>query len=699
MKKWPALFISLLLGLITFALFWPVIDHQFVDYDDHLYVTDNPWVQEGLTLEGTSWAFQTSHASNWHPLTWLSHMLDCSLFDLFPGGHHLTSLLFHVANTILLFLLLKRMTGALWRSALVAALFGWHPLHVESVAWVSERKDVLSTLFWILSIWTYVRYAERPGLTRYLVALGIFALGLMAKPMVVTLPFVLLLLDYWPLGRFSRPPGENAPKPLAPSSLEPAGDEVTSLRFLGFDQRLVASSPTVQGQETNNGLRGTSPRQRWVGLFKEKLPFFALSASLCVVTVWAQHKGGAIKTLDAAPLSFRLANSLTAYGGYLWKMIWPANLAVFYPMPSHALLAKAICASLALAGISVFALCFRRRQPVFLVGWLWYLGTLVPVIGLVQVGSQAMADRYTYIPLIGIFIFVVWGLAEWCSAWPLARPLKITFAGLSLAGFAFMTGHQLQYWQDGATLFERAVQVTRTHHVTHAAFGIALSAQGRTAEAIEQFSESLRLNPNYTLAHASLASELAEQGKLAEATAHLTEVVRLRPDEAGAHNNLGVLLAKQGQIQGAMESFNTALRIKPDYLNARLNLALAFTKQKRTSEAIACYRAAVELQPPSAEPLDKLAWIMATHEDAQFRNGPGAVRLATQAIQISRHSRPGYLDTLAAAYAEAGLFKEAIATEQAALQLASQTGQKEMTSQIQNRLHFYQEGKPYHETE
>ncbi len=555
---------------------------DFVNFDDGLYVTDNPLVQQGLTWDGAVWALQTTHASNWHPVVWFSHMLDCSLFGLFPGGHHLTNLLLHVLNTILLFLLLRRLTGAMWRSALVAALFGWHPVHVESVAWVAERKDVLSTLFWILTIWAYAHYVERPQRRRYALALLLFALGLMTKPMLVTLPFVLLLLDFWPLGRLAESGLKRAPK-------DPA----------------------------------KNPQLIWWPLIREKWLFFALSAASCGVTIWAQRSGGALKSLSAVPLGSRLANGLAAYGAYLWKMIWPVDFAVLYPIPDEVPLRGAFCSGLALAVISLIALRFRRQRPAMIAGWLWYLGTLVPVIGLVQVGGQAMADRYTYVPLIGIFIMIAWSVEEWNSAWPAAVPFKVGVCGAALAGCAFLTSQQLRYWQNGAALFEHAVRITKGNYVAHNNLGNALSAQARPGEAIAEFREALRLHPDYAQAHFNLSTELASQGQTTQALAHLTQVLRLTPRVAEAHNNVGVILAQQGEFQGAMDHFVTAISLKPNYLNARLNLA--------------------------------------------------------------------------GAYAEMGRFQQAVATSQQALQMASGTGQKELTSQIQDRLQFYLKGRPYHQ--
>ena len=362
----PGVALQFALALLTLALYWPVVGHDFVNYDDGLYVTDNPHVQAGLTLDNIAWAFSTGHASNWHPVTWLSHLIDFSCFGWFAGGHHLVNVLFHTANTLLLFLLLRRLTGSLWRCAIVAALFAWHPLHVESVAWVAERKDLLSLFFLLLSLSAYVGYVKQPSPGRYTLTLACFALGLMAKPMIVTLPCLLLLLDWWPLAR---------------------------LRL----------SATDAGENP-------SPRSHLWPLVCEKLPFFALAAASCVVTVWTQHQTGALRTFHAVPLSARLANTVTAYACYLWKMIWPADLAVLYPMPSSWPLAMVLGSALALAGLSLFAWRWRTQFPWVVVGWCWFVVTLVPVIGLVQVGEQAMADRYTYLPLIGVFLALTWGV-------------------------------------------------------------------------------------------------------------------------------------------------------------------------------------------------------------------------------------------------------------------------------------------------
>jgi Flp pilus assembly protein TadD len=374
-------------------------------------------------------------------------------------------------------------------------------------------------------------------------------------------------------------------------------------------------------------------------------------------------------------------------------------LAVLYPMPSHVPILGAVCSGLMVAVITLMAMRMRNRQPALIAGWLWFLGTLVPVIGLIQVGEQSMADRYTYLPLIGVFVAVVWGLADWQAARAVQRPVKCIGVGLALAGFAWVTSQQLSYWHDGTTLFGRAVHCTTGNPIAHNNLGTALSANGRTPEAMREFAEAIRLEPNYPQAHFNLAMDLGEEGKTTEAIHHLQAVLRVSPKEAEAHNNLGIMLAREGQLQEAVDQFTTAIALKPGYLKAHLNLAMALCKQGKTAEAIARYRVALRLEPQSPEPLDKLAWLMATTEDARFRDGTGAVQLAERAAELSRHPVPGYLDTLAAAYAEAGRFKEAVAAGQKALQLAASVGVKELHSQIENRLQLYLDGKPYHERE
>jgi Flp pilus assembly protein TadD len=651
-------FIGLALALVTGALYWPAVQFDFVNYDDGAYVTDNPRVVAGLSFEGAWWAFGHAHASNWHPLTWLSHMLDCSVFGLFAGGHHLTNLLLHALNSVLLFLLWRRLTGALWRCAFVAALFAWHPLHVESVAWVSERKDVLSTLFLILTVWAYARYVAQPRPRRYAGVLGCFALALMSKPMTVTLPCLLLLLDYWPLRRLSFAPRE-------------AG---------GAD----ADTPDPF-------------RTSLLGAIVEKAPLFAMSALACALTVWAQDESGSIMSFEIVPLSQRLPNAVVAYSAYLWKMIWPSDLAVFYPLPARWSWGWVIGSAALLAAISALALRARQRSPWLAVGWLWYLGTLVPVIGLVQVGVQAMADRYTYVPLIGLFIAVAWGAGEGRARWRLSPATVAIVAGIVVLSCLPATTLQLRYWRTSVALFERTLAVTRHNLTAHNNLGIALAAAGRGEEAIAQYCEILRLNTNDVRAHYNLSLELINQGRLTQAVAQLREVIRLQPDSAPAHNNLGVLLGQQDRFPEAIRHLITAVKLRPDYPKGHLNLARALAHEGQVPAALRHYRVATELDPQSPEAFEELARILATHEEARFRDGPAAVRLAERACALTERTDPSCLNTLAAAYAETGRFAEAVDAGEKARELAIAGKQGKLAALIEERLKLYRAGQPFRE--
>ena len=484
-RRWKII-ACLFLVVATLGTYGDLINHQFINYDDDVYVTDNPPVQSGLTFSGLSWAFTTMHSGNWHPLTWLSHMLDCQLFGLNPGEHHLTNVVFHVANSLLLFLWFLYFTRSLGCSFLVAVLFALHPMHVQSVAWVAERKDVLSTFFWLLTMWAYVWYAERPRLTRYVLILVCFSLGLMAKPMLVTLPFVLLLLDYWPLGRLS-----------------------------------LKGSAAVEAS-SKSGSRVANNR-----LVYEKLPLFVIAAFSSVVTVYAQKEAGAVWTFQTLPFANRIANAMVAYVSYLGKMFWPAHLAVFYPLSSHTLpIWQALAAGLVLVVLSLLALRLARRHPYLLVGWLWYLCTLLPVIGLVQVGEQAMADRYTYVPFIGLFIVLVWGMADLAARWHAPRFLLPVGAGVVLSALMICTWVQVRYWRDSITLYEHSLEVTRSNSLIHNNLGMALAAQGKMDQAEAHYAEALRLNPDNARAHNNLGMALAAQGKMDQAEAHYAEADR-----------------------------------------------------------------------------------------------------------------------------------------------------------------------------
>ena len=678
----------LFLVLATLTVYGGLRNHQFINFDDDVYVTDNPPVQDGLTLKGFSWAFTTLHAGLWIPLTWLSFMVDSQLFGLHPGGFFLTNLLFHIANALLLFLWLLYLTRTLGCSFLVAALFALHPLHVESVAWATERKDVLSTFFWLLTMWAYVWYAERPRLGRYVLILVCFSLGLMAKPMLVTLPFVLLLVDYWPLGRLSlKGPG------LAAASPKP-GPGVALKRLV------------------------------W-----EKSPLLVISALSIVVTFYVQKEAGFVWPLHNLPIHNRLANAMVAYVSYLGKMFWPAHLAVLYPLPGHNLpVWQPLAAGLALAVLTLLALREARRHPYLLVGWLWYLGTLLPVIGLVQVGQQAMADRYTYVPFIGLFIVVVWGMTDLAARWRASRFLLPVGAGAVLSALMICTWVQVGYWRDSASLFAHTLQVTRNNALAHNSLGIALLAQGKVDQAINHCEEALRLQPNYPKAHYNLGNALFSRGEVNQALAHYEEALQLQPNYAKAHNSLGFALLSQGKVDQAVAHFEKALSIEPNSPMVHNNLGLALLSQGKADQAVAHFEKALSIRPNSPEvhnnlglvllsqnkedqailhfqeairlnpnypeALDGLARLLATARNQKIRDGATAVQMAERANQLTGYGQPEMLDTLAAAYAEAGRFPEAIQASQKALDLAYSADMSELAKDIESRMRLYQAGRP-----
>ena len=677
--------ICLFLVIAILAVYWQVRNYSFVNYDDPQYVTKNHNVQAGLTLESITWSFTAVQTGNWHPLTWISHMLDCQLYGMNPGRHHLTNVLLHILNSLLLFLVFMRMTGKLWQSGFVAALFALHPLHVESVAWIAERKDVLSTFFWMLSLWGYLRYVERPGACRYLLLLLLFILGLMTKPMLVTLPFVLLLLDYWPLNRF-------------------------------------------QSGSSGDGNHSVQ-RPSDFGLLWEKIPLFFLSAVSSVVTYLVQKSGGAVKSLAVIPFHDRIANAIISYGSYMGKMIWPDNLAVFYPYPKSILWWKVAGAGLLLVVVSVVIFRMVRTKPYLAVGWLWYIGTLVPVIGLVQVGSQGMADRYTYVPLIGIFVIIAWGVPDFMPKWRYRRiGFTVTIAAI-IAIIMITTRLQIRYWSNSVTLFEHALEVTGDNGIVHAKLGeafeeqgkidaavrhyreallinpdfvepllnlgVALKEKGELNEAINCFSKVLRTNSNHADAHYELGDTLKRKGDFAGATKHYLEAIRIKPDRAKTYNNLGVVLVLQNKGKEAIIRFYEALRIDPAYAGAYYNLGKVFARQGKTESAILHFQKALQKNPDMTQALYNLSWIEATSEDDKFRNGIEAIKLAEKLCKLQNYSQPLSLDALAAAYAEAGRFKEAVLTAQKGLELALKMGSKELAPGLENRLKLYHAGRPY----
>lgn len=543
--------IMLALTIATLAVYWQVQYHDFVNYDDLWYV-GNPIVRNGLSWEGFRWAFQSTMATNWHPMTWLSHMLDFQLFGKQPSGHHLTNLFFHLASTLLLFLTLKEMTSAYWRSALVAAMFALHPLHVESVAWVAERKDVLSAFFWFLTLAVYVDYLKRPAKGKYLAALFFYILGLMAKPMLVTLPFVLVLLDFWPLRRI-------------PSA--------------GIERHRI-----------------------WLAirpLLLEKIPFFACSLLSSVITYYVQQKGGAVGSLQIVPMSVRITNAFISYAEYLDKTLWPRELAVFYPYPDTILLSKALGAALIVLFISVFAIYSIRRIPYLFVGWFWYLGTLIPVIGLVQVGIQASADRYTYLPLIGIFLILSWGVVEVSRRLPCRRIILSVCALLLFVHWSFTSWCQVSYWKNDISLFEHALSVTRDNAVAHNNLGGSLGKAGRHDEAMQHLQEALRINPSFSYAINNVGIQLMRRGQSEEAIKYFRRAIQMDPRNETAHINLAVQLAKAGNPESQAEASQhlfEALRIDPFSFIAHYHLGLILL-QRNAQDAIAHFEDAIRLNP------------------------------------------------------------------------------------------------------
>jgi Tfp pilus assembly protein PilF len=564
--------IATALALATVLVYLPVTRCQFVNVDDVLFVTFNPHIRSGLTVEGFQWAWCNQVGCNWHPITLLTHMLDCQLFGARAWWPHLVNVLLHAANATLLFALLQRMTGALWRSAAVAALFALHPLHVESVAWVAERKDVLSTMFWFLSLWAYVRYVENlksqtSGFKiHYAMSLLFFALGLMSKPMLVSLPFTLLLLDWWPLGR----------------------------------------APTL--------------RLAW-----EKIPFLALSAAMSVVTLVIQKQTGAVALLDNLPMSDRVGNALISYVRYIGKMIWPGGLAAYYPLGTgHWPWWSVSAAALFLVVVTALVLWQSRRRPWLAAGWFWYVGTLVPVIGLVQVGSQAMADRYTYVPLTGLFVMLVWG--GWAVAG--ARWMAAVMA-VVLGACAVLTVHQESYWKDAEIFNKRMIDVTANNPFAHNNLGRLYLDANRTDAAITNLQAAIREKPDYADARNNLGTAFQREGQLDNAIIQFREAIRLRPDFAMACNNLGAALASQGHTREAIAQFSEAVRIKPDYADAHNNLGIALGRNGQLDESIAQFREAIRLEPGHADAHNNLGTVLlwkgrSDEAVAQFRE---AIRL------------------------------------------------------------------------
>ena len=741
--------ICIFLAAIVWLVFGQTVHFAFINYDDNLYVYENPDVTGGLSLDGVKRAFTHTVASNWHPLTMLSHMLDWRLYGEHAGGHHLTNILLHTAAVIFLFLALRQMTGKLWQSALTAAVFAIHPLRAASVAWVSERKDVLSGVFFMLTLWAYACYARRPfSLGRYLRVAALFALGLLSKPMLITLPFVLLLLDYWPLGRF----------------------QWATLRA------------------TSHALRP---------LIWEKIPLFLLAAVVGFVTFVTQKNTGAV--LEDVPAAARFLNGIGSYGTYVWEMVWPRHLAAYYPLMPSVPIWPVIGAGVLMLTVTALAIGTARRRAYILVGWLWYLGMLVPVIGFVQAGSQSHADRYTYLPQIGLYLLMTWGAADLFARWHLRRLVLGGVSATMLIALIFCARAQTSIWQNSVSLwthtlaytadnalahsdlgtallhagqpdeaiiqFRQALQISPHYDLAHNDLGTALLHTGRPDEAMVQFQQAIQINPRFALAHVNLGTALLQvgredeardqfqqalqmdprsseahynlgtvllhagreseaidqfrqalqinpryadahnnlgyvfllMGRVDEAVNEFQQALQIHPDDADAHNNLGSALLLMDHLQEATVQFQQALQINPGDAGAQFNLGYVLVRMGRADEAMAHYNLALQINPGSVKILAGLAWVLATASPAAVRNGRQAVELAERANQIAGVEDPILLRTLASACAEDGRFDDAVRNAKKARELAQAAGQSDLVRQLDGQLKFYMAKQPFHQ--
>jgi protein O-mannosyl-transferase len=576
--------VCLFLVIMTLSVYWQLRNYDFVNFDDSEYVYENRQVQGGFTFENIKWAFTTIHMCNWHPLTWLSHMLDYQLYGLNPGAHHITNLLFHITNSLLLFIVFRKMTGHFWQSAFLSSLFALHPLHVESVAWISERKDVLSAFFWILTMWSYVWYVQHPRIDKYLLVLLLFVLGLMSKPMLVTLPFVLLLLDYYPLNRFRK------------------------------------------SADINNSLKNSTVYR----LVLEKIPLFVIVVISSAMTYYAQKHGGAVVPLDDISIQARMANALVSYSVYILKMLYPFMLAVLYPHPVNFPWWQITGACFLLFFISFSAIRVVNKRPYFIIGWLWYLGTLVPVIGLVQVGNQSMADRYTYIPLIGLFFIISWGIPEIAQRWRNYKKILTIIATISLTILIPVTYIQAGYWKNSITLYEHTIKVTENNYIACNNLGNAYKQQGLEDKAIKQYEKALRIKPDYAKAQSNLGDVYIEQGLKDKAIKQYEKALCINPDYAIAYNNLGNIYEEQGLFDDAIKHYEKAIRIDPDYVDAHYNLGNTYKKQGLFDDAIKQYKEALKIKPEYMQAQNNLGVTLLQKGDTD-----GAIKQFQKALQIN----------------------------------------------------------------
>ena len=650
-----------LVGLTGLA-YAQVVQFDFTNFDDPKYIHENPQVLRGLTWEGVRWAFTSGYMSNWHPVTWLSHQTDVALFGLNAGAHHVVSVVIHCLNVGLAFWLFVRLTGSLWGSAFVAGMFGLHPLHVESVAWVAERKDVLSACFGLLTLLAYQRYVQARNAPEtgghsavtsrgvrfasagyYSLALFLFALGLMSKPMLVTLPVVMLLLDLWPLQR------------------------------INTDRWRAVIWPLV----------------------REKTPFFALSLLTGLVTIYVQSESGAVRSLEKWSIAERLANSLSATLFYLVKTVRPENLAPFYPLPQQIAWWPVGIAVAVLLGITAWTLATIRKAPYRFVGWFWFLIMLAPVIGILQVGLQQMADRYTYLPHLGLFAWVAAEAVQVGARRPNLKGIGVLFVITAVLNGFSATRQQVTHWRDSGTLFRHALAVTDRNMLAHNNLGYFLYTQGDLAGAIAEYEKAIAIMPQYTDAHSNLGRALADQKRYTEAEKHFETVLRISPRDVIAHNNLGNVLAITGRHEAAIEHFRAALAVRPEHVSARINWGLSAEELGRGAEAAAQYREVLRLMPDALGTINSLAWLLATHPDAAARNGPEAAQLADRLCLLTDCSQPLLMLTLAAVRAELGEFIAATAFAEQALERARASGDGTVTKRATEMLAAFRNQQPY----
>jgi len=658
--------IYLFLAAISLAVFGQTIRYDFVNFDDDLYVYNAPAIQVGLTIKGIALAFTSPHARNWHPLATISHMLDCQLYGLKAGGHHATNIVLHTIAVLLLFRVLRQMTGAVWKSVVVAALFAVHPLHVESVAWVSERKDVLSAVFFILMLDAYVRYARAASITRYLAVTVLFAAGLMSKPMLVSVPAVLLLLDYWPLRRFEQPSSTKGKAKILKSG----------------NQRHVIRR-----------------------LFLEKIPLLVLSAGSCVITFVLQKR--AIGAIAPLPFLWRVQNAFASYVIYVWKTLWPTRLAVFYPHPNNTLaIWEVILAIGFLLAITVAAIVFRSERPYVFTGWFWYLGMLVPVIGLVQAGEQGHADRYTYLPHIGLFLLAVWLAADVTAVRQSRSRFAVATAVVIIVALAWAAFIQTSYWRNSETLWTHALAVTSDNDFAHNNLGYLCVDRGELDKAISHFETALRIrssrqDTHYDVGSAfvqmNLADALARKGQSDEAMVHYEEAIKLQPNYADAYYNRGNVLFAKGRVDEAIADWEKTLQIQPNDADAHTCLGNALLRQGSLKEAIAHYEKALALAPEDPHSRNNIAWVLATSSDASIRDGARAVKFAREAVELSNSEDPKFLRTLAAAYAESSRFSEAVLTAKRGVQTATAQGKSAFANVLERDIALYREHIPLRE--